>query len=84
MLAIMPQICKWLDANDIPHADVPVTEVPKIANGKITVRVNRRHNGRFYLDSGTDRLASQVRTFTLKVEPPAVLLPWLRGEVPAP
>lgn len=82
LVRIMPQICAWLDANDIPHGDVPVEEIPTITDGKITVRVFKRTiTGN--LQAGADgKPASEVVTVPLLVEPPDVLKPWLEGQVP--
>lgn len=83
VLALMPDICAWLDANNIPSADVPVDEVPRIAAGKITVRVHKRNaEGHKYLDLALDQVASEVIAVPLLVEPPDVLKPWLAGQVP--
>ena len=83
VLGLMPDICAWLDANNIPHQDVPVDEVPRIADGRITVRVQKRNaKGRKYLDAVLDQVASEVVTVPLLVEPPDVLKPWLAGQVP--
>jgi hypothetical protein len=79
----MPDICAWLEANDIPHADVPVDHVPTITGDQIKVRVQKRNaRGRFYLEPGTERIASEVRTYPLKRRPPAKLRPWLAGQIP--
>lgn len=76
LMKLMPKICAWLDANGIRSADVPITEVPKIADGKITVRLYRRP--RSVVD---DRVVDEVRTVPLAVQPPPELRPWLAGRV---
>jgi hypothetical protein len=83
VMKVMDEICAWLKANNITPADVPITAVPKVEGGRIKTRVHLRRNGRFYLDSRGDVATGRVDV-PLLVEAPAVLGPWLRGELDAP
>lgn len=81
VLTIMGDICDWLRANGITPGDVPIEEVPRLANGKITLRVYQRNQaGRHHVTNG--QIATEVRTYPLRKQPPGKLAAWLRGEVP--
>lgn len=83
VMDVMDDICAWLKANNIAPRDVPLTAVPKVADGQIKTRVYLRRDGKAYLDARGDVATGSIEV-PLLVEPPAVLGPWLRGELRAP
>lgn len=78
--AIMDDICAWLTANGITPGGVPISEVPTIAAGQITIAVMLRRDGRVYIDAD-ERIATATVTVPMVVEPPAVLEPWIAGRL---
>lgn len=68
-------ICAWLRANGIEPNTVPISEVPTIADGRITCRV---HTGQH---TGLGDPACRTIVVPLVEQPPAVLAHWLAGKV---
>lgn len=77
-MQLMPAICAWLDANNIPHADVPITEIPDVASGRIAVTVFVRPRR---VNSATGDLIRRRLTAPMLVPPPTELRAWLAGKV---
>jgi hypothetical protein len=76
VMPVMAAAMAWLRANGIEPTDVPIREVPTIADGQITCRVmvRGRLGGRQLVNG---EVATKTVTVPLKVKPPAVLLSWL-------
>lgn len=77
-MQLMPTICAWLDDNKIPHADVPITEIPVITSDRIAVTIFARPRR---VNSATGDLIRQRLAMPLLVPPPAQLRDWLAGKV---
>lgn len=77
-MQLMPAICTWLDANDIPHDDVPITEIPTITGHQVIVTVFTRPRR---VNSATGDLVRRRLVKPLLVPPPTHLRDWLAGKV---
>lgn len=71
VLKHMAALCAWLDANGIPHADVPIDNRPTITDGQIRIEVFVRNpDGQIRITGPRDNVQVVRETSTRPLRAP--------------